>query len=269
MDKRAVSILFDTYWSSAGWKPEAKRNVSPDDFAYALKHGVMFNPVLLDHSTVVKSLRDALAKVTPQMVGGAFLASLTSRRLDWRSVFGSYVVFRHMEAHAPTDLKRCGYCGLYLDDEAQDLNVLNFERLKWGGVRHESPAYALFDLELFLKEPPPTPTPADVAACKLLLAAIDAAPAGTTSASLHKLFPAELRSNRAEREVIIGMLGFCGALGTKDHPGFGSRFVPSHERALPNRRNVDMAYPACWWEQGEGLNRDSLMPYFGAFADVG
>lgn len=29
----------------------------------------------------------------------------------------------------------------------EDLNVLNFERIKWGGVRHGALIYTLFDLE--------------------------------------------------------------------------------------------------------------------------
>ncbi len=33
MDKRALKILFDTYWSSSGWKDERQQKVSREDFA--------------------------------------------------------------------------------------------------------------------------------------------------------------------------------------------------------------------------------------------
>ena len=35
-------------------------------------------------------------------------------------------------------------------DEHIDWNVLNFERLKWGGVRHGEPSYMAFDLLILL-----------------------------------------------------------------------------------------------------------------------
>jgi hypothetical protein len=45
--------------------------------------------------------------------------------------------------------------------EQSEYNVFNFERYKWGGVRHTSPEYALFDLEQFLQLPKVTPTEED------------------------------------------------------------------------------------------------------------
>jgi hypothetical protein len=265
LDKKAMTILFDTFWTQRGWKAEAERKVSAEDLAYAKQHGVMFDPVRLDHTTVISRLKSALAKIEPAAVGGAFLASLTAHRLDWRSAFGSYVVFSKMRNHTPKEARSCGYCGMYLNDSVEDLNLLNFERLKWGGVRHSSPEYARFDLELFLENPPPAPTPADIAVFEALLDAIDAAPAGTTSGALQRRFPKGLKSNKPERDVLIGLLGFCGALGTPDHPGFSAQFVPVDGRVLPPRRFVDMAYPACWWQREAGLNRAALKPYFGAF----
>src|SRR5262249_35433619 len=46
---------------------------------------------------------------------------------------------------------RCHICGLYGGprSEREDLNVLSFERFKWGGVRHTNPLYCAFDLAQF------------------------------------------------------------------------------------------------------------------------
>jgi hypothetical protein len=51
-------------------------------------------------------------------------------------------------------------------------------------------------------------------------------------------------------------------LGTAEHPGFLERFVLASERHLPERRFVDMAYPACWWTGRDGVNVKNLQACF-------
>jgi hypothetical protein len=262
-DKKAVQILFDMYWSPSGWKPKQTRSISAADFEYAKSQGVMFDPVTTSHQDVVERLLRGISGLTPPEVGDAFLASLSCRRLDWRSVLGSYAVFRHMPPHEETGTIRCEICGLYLDDAANDLNVLNFERLKWGGVRHMSPDYALLDIELFLAMPRPIPTLEDFVLFNSLIASLSAAPADATSATLNKALPKALGANKAERDVMIGMLGFVDVLATKEHQGFAREFVKADLRSLPQRRFVDMAYPACWWRKQDGVQFEPLKEYFG------
>lgn len=88
-------------------------------------------------------------------------------------------------------------------------------------------------------------------------------PPTVTSAQLQKHLPASLKSNKGERDQPIAILGLCGVLGTSEHLGFGERFVPLHQRALPDRHYVDMAYPACWWRGEDGVNEDRLREVFG------
>jgi hypothetical protein len=119
------------------------------------------------------------------------------------------------------------------------------------------------DLELFRKQPRASPMPADVAALKSVLKATEAAPASTSSAALQKHLAEAFKSNKAERDVVVGILGYCGILATAEHPGFTHRFVPSSDRELPARRFVDMAYPACWWQRSDGINHEALAYWFG------
>lgn len=44
-DKKALQILFDTYWSSRGWKRDQTTDAA--DFEYARRAGYMFDPVAL------------------------------------------------------------------------------------------------------------------------------------------------------------------------------------------------------------------------------
>jgi hypothetical protein len=261
MDQRALNILFDAFWSSGRW---SLRGVAPSDFAYAKSKGLMFDPVRLNHSEAVGELLTTVKQLGRRRVANAFLASLSTRRLDWRSALGSYAVFQHLTAHSPDDSERCcAVCGFYFNKAEEDLNALNFERLKWGGVRHDQVGYARFDLKLFLDSKVPEPTEDDVRIFRDIIAAIAAGPPETTSAGLHSHFAKVIKSNKAERDIIVSILGFCGILGTPEHPGFADSFIHVSERRLPDRRFVDMQFPACWWQGSVGLNKTKLAEFFG------
>lgn len=264
MDKRALRILLDAFWSPAGWKSEASRGPSIDDFEYAKYQGMMFDPVMLDHDQSLSELTNAIQQLNRRRMADAFLSSLSTRRLDWRSAFGSFVVFQRMPSHSELNVGgRCGICGRYLGPHEEDLNVLNFERFKWGGVRHDQVAYAALDLRLFLQEPAGRPVAEDLRIFRSVIASIRAVPADTTSAGLQAHFAQSLKSNKAERDVLVALLGFCGILGALDHPDYSDSFVTSSERRLPDRRFVDMSYPACWWVASSGVNEAKLEEYFG------
>lgn len=262
--KRANQILFDTYWSVAGWKQSEDQHVSVQDFAHAKAKRVMFDPLQVSHGTVIERLRSVVAKLSLRTVADAFLASLSSRRLDWRSAFGSYAVFHGLESHAaPPGQLQCDCCGLYLNDGIEDLSIMNFERLKWGGVRHLHPTYAMFDLELFIEHQPPVPTSEDIALFRQLVTAMERLPPEVSSAELQGHFGKILKSNKAERDGIVAALGYCGVLVTPGHSNFSDGFVAANRRPLPDRRFVDMPYPACWWNSASGISSERVDVVFG------
>lgn len=213
-DKRALKTLFTTYWSSSGWRPEDQQTTNPADFDHAKRAGVMFDPLVIDHDALIARLLRARDALTLRAVADGFLASLSTRRLDLRSAIGSYACFAHLTAHAFTPRDgHCTVCGTYAyRTEGEDLNVLNFERHKWGGVRHNQPLYAMLDLECFASEPVPAVTDEDVAIFRALLAAIEGAPPRISATALQASLPKPLAANKAEREIIIEILGHCGAL---------------------------------------------------------
>jgi hypothetical protein len=265
VDRRAVKVLYDKYWTSTGWRDEASRSASREDFAYAKRAGVMFDDVTLSHDEIVKRALAAVGAVDRGAAADAFVVSLTSRRLDLRSALGSFAMLQHFPRHrAWPERGPCEFCGEYTRErELHDLNILNFERLKWGGVRHDEPLYAGFDLERLRSAPRTSPTAADIAVLRSLFDAIRSAPANVTSASLQKRLAKTLPSNKAERDVLIGILGLCDILSTAAHPGYTWDFVPYSAREIPSRRYVDMAYPACWWTGADGLNEEAIQYWFG------
>ena len=263
MDKRALKILHDTFWSSTGWKQQGRQGLKAEDFAYAKSKRLMFDPVVLDHSNAVARLNRLVKQVSKRQVADAFLASLSTRRLDWRSALGSYAIFQRMPLHdTDPSTNQCQTCGFYLKDTEYDFNVLSFERQKWGGVRHDHIEYAILDLELFLEAGSPKPMQQDFDIFQAIINGISAAPTSVTSAALHSHFAPALKSNKAERDTIIAILGYCGILGTPEHPGYTDAFVAAGDRRLPDRHFVDMKYPACWWNGKIGINQSKLKAYF-------
>lgn len=263
MDKRALKTLLDTYWSAAGWK-QAPKTPSGEAFEHAKRQGVMFDPLWRSHDETIVQLRQQVRRLTERQIADGFLASLSTRRLDWRSALGSFSVAQWLPDHrVSAGAGQCPVCGLDCAPHFQDLNVLNFERLKWGGVRHADPMYALLDLELFLAHPPTAPTADDVRIFLELMTAITSVAPSVTASALHQHFLASLKANKAERDRVVAILGLCGVLDTPAHPGFGEAFVPIGERVLPNHHFVDMAYPACWWSGSAGINQRRLSALFG------
>lgn len=146
MDKKAKDILFKTYWSSTGWNDG--RYTDPNDFAYAKEKGLMFDPLTISHDECIKRIIDIVNAITPEQAAKAFLSSLSTRRLDWRSGIASYSVAKLFTAHSFTPIKSgyscmdgpdvytsytCGICrnlkyGLIGEEYYinTDLNVLNF-----------------------------------------------------------------------------------------------------------------------------------------------
>ena len=83
-----LKILLKAYWSSEGWE---NGSVSVDDFLIAKKEGYMFDyPKYISHDEAVKKLIDLVKKVDKNDVSNAFLYSLSTRKLEYRSILGSY-----------------------------------------------------------------------------------------------------------------------------------------------------------------------------------
>jgi hypothetical protein len=263
LDRKAVRILTETYWSSAGWKRNPE--TPAEDFAYAKRHGVMFDPIVLLHDQAIKAAIDAVSAVSKDTVVAAFLASLSSRRLGLRSALGTYAVGRHMEQHNFKNngsMQACAYCGDYDSSRSVDLNVLNFERMKWGGTRHDHPSYIAFDLQTFENLPNAIPTDEDVDILRLILDIAGSMPAKARPNHLDKALAKVLPSNSSERRTLIAILGFAGVLVDPSRPNFRTQFVPIEQRERTPWHTDDWPYPAMWWTGSHGVNQSAVNEWF-------
>lgn len=264
-------ILLKTFWCSKGW---CYNNPSPEAYNLALDEGY-FLPVRapVPHDGAMTVLQDLLSRITAQDVADAFLYSLSTRKLEYRSILGSYWFARAIPEHSG-ESGSCRICGwdnhesmidtdrypAYTDD-----NIMNFERHKWGGVRHTKLNYILLDLAAFLKLPKAAPTQQDKYLFKEILAVIDELQPSQKAGAYRdlltkkKIFPA----NKQEIGTMLDILGICGVLSSDEHPCPCVAFHGTN--GLPPREHTnDFTYPVSYWHASDGVNETRFMEVFGS-----
>lgn len=258
-----LRTLHDAFWSH-GWRADRRDikgelDTSPDLQA-AVSAGVMFGYDRREsHDGWVAAAHQAAQNVTAEDVAAGFLASLSTRRLDLRSGLSSYVMATRMPAHSFQARPRnpdCPVCFTFDPDEV-DLDMLSFQRFKWGGVWVWHIPYVAFDLEQFRRAPRPQVTEDDVLLGRRMLDTLRSLPAGTTATKAVTALNF-IPGNKAEREKLMDILGICSILQAPGHPGHVPQFVPYYARELPPRRYIDRAYPACWWRSEYGINDEAV-----------
>jgi hypothetical protein len=267
LDRRALKILLDTFWDRNKWR--SKPHTEPDDLQYAIEQGVMFAPRSLDHDERVAWLLEAVSRIDASFVGRQFLASLSTRRLDRRSALGSFAYARYFPKHPhepPARYSNAHMCMVCGDGELMletNLNLENFYRHKWGGFMHTKPLYAAFDLEQSRWLDDCEPTSEDVAIMRALLDTIAALPPEATASDIVRKTAKLLPSNAGERRILINILGYCGVLESRNHPGWGEHFIPFRQTlAFPGTPRNDWPYPVVWWRRHEGINARALRNAF-------
>lgn len=268
MDK-GLKLLYAINWSSQIWDEGAP---SPEDFAQAKQEGYLFGPPEIHtHNETLHLLRNVLKDISPTDVVNAFLYSLSTRALQYRSALGSYYYALAIPEHSHEESGLCPLCEwLQLPDHYppdigySEYNTFNFERYKWGGVRHTSPEYALFDLQQFLLLPKVSPSEEDWKIFKAILHAMKELPPSKKAGAYRDLITRKklLKSNKSEVEVLLNILGICGILSSACAPCYCDYFTDVVGRA-PREHTNDYTYPVSWWHVADGVNEDRFLKVFG------
>jgi hypothetical protein len=229
MDKRAKNILFKTYWKN-GWIDDKNVKITQEDFEYAKSKGLMFDNITITHDDCVNEILEIVKKISVKKISQAFLSSLSNRRLDWRSGIASYFIAKQLTKHAYSKavsghgynengeidctVYTCGICrdlkyGIIGDEKYTDgdLNVMNFERIKWGGVRHGDLLYTLLDLRIFCTEEITEPTNEDIIIFKNILETIETSQPNDYPSTLEKRLSECIKSTKNERNILMEIMG--------------------------------------------------------------
>lgn len=267
---RGLKILYDTYWNSKGWKDGT---VSHEEFIEAKKEGYMFEyPQSISHKETLEKINLILKKIDARDVANAFLYSLKSHRLEYRSALGSYWYAISIPKHEATREEYCKICDWYKWKSTPNeyelklgSNVLNFERYKWGGVRHTKTAYALFDLEQFILLPKVIVTKDDIELLNRILDCISSLEPKSKAGKYRDYIIKQkiIKANKNEISTLLNILGICGILSSKEYPCYIDNFTISDGSRDPVEYNNDFAYPVNRWRASDGINKDRFKAVFG------
>ena len=251
MDDKAKKILFETYWTNkGGWIfPLENRKTDPEDFEYAKSKGLMFDNLTISHDQCVSEIVKIVNNMPTEKSLNAFLSSLSNRRLDWRSGIASYCQAKKLSEHkyskvvvervSGRPIYGCGTClreihsgwveEKYIDE---DLNSLNFERIKWGGLVHGRLIYILLDLRLLDAEIITEPTSEDIKIFRCIIDILDQNKTGNYHGRLEQKLQGILESNKDERQVLLDIMGHIEILVPKkwDVEYFSGRYEFNKEK---------------------------------------
>lgn len=265
MDQKAKKILMQTYWQSGRWRLGGY-TYTEEDFQYAKSKGLMFDRLTITHDECVQRLRHLHEEgVTKELVVTAFLHSLSTRKVYLRSALSSWALTHDLLIHTyherPVTLvsySGCGYCNeqkIMSNEEYvnEDLNVLNFERMKWGGVRLNWVLYCLLDLECLVKEQETfTVCEEDIMIVKQMIAAIKSCNETDAARQLEKRWKDVFKSNQYERDAVMEIWGYAGLLVSQD------------DYRKERGRGTDFMSMATWRGQ-DGYSQDKMQFYFGSY----
>ena len=254
IDARSIKIIKSRYWSSKGWIRDGdRRSLSEADAAYLAEQNLDLTPVKKTHDALIGDILEMSGKVSLGHCASLLSKSLPSRKLQDRSCLSSALQAKAMPEHTYTSGGACPICGLYAEQVVKP-EVMLFEKLMWGGVRLTDSEYIWLDLCLMGDGGEPQDGVEELQELLCKIAKIK----GRLSASKFAASLKDIKGNKAEREVLCGILGICDILQHPEHPGFLDRYRPVDERELPDQHFIDLEWPFCWYNGEFGVNQSSI-----------
>ncbi|MDR3024886.1 hypothetical protein [Chryseobacterium sp.] len=275
MDKKAIKILLNTIKSS---QDESLRDwfdwetymqyITKDDFEYAKKQSVMFDQEEISHDEICRRIKKAVADINKQQVVDAFLYSLSTRQLEYRSFLSSYCIAQSVAEHSFTASPKpneeiCAVCGLHTFEfeDPIEFNTINYFKYKDGSC-FDSLIQVLFDVEQFPKHLAVKPNENDYKILNELKGIIEAAEPNDRISQLKKKISKTIKSNDEERLGLLEILGVIGILHDDAHFGYADQYVTYPEREHRPIRNDDVGYPARWWQGKFGIDNEKWKYWF-------
>ena len=273
VDSRALKLLvrFDPL-TSGRWEPETLGGLSQAEFDHAVASGLLFKPnkVEYSHSHACTKLLKAVAGGDRETHAALFLASLSSRRLDYRVGLPAYAIARTFPEHEFQSQPKspyCTLCGMTNEGSHVARSDANRERFVAGGAIGVSPPELAFYLECQNQLQPVEPTDDDLRIFSAILDILcGAEPAETAKKRVLrevKKVPG-FRANAEQAQCLLETLGYCGILETPEHGGMLERYVRLGT-APRKTHSSDWRYPVDFWTGKDGINKKAMRFWFGRY----
>jgi len=252
IDAKSIKIIKSRHWRN-GWIEPHNRALTEADRTHLAEANWDLSSIQMTHDELVRDIIEMSQEVSLESCASLLSKSLSSRTVQDRSFLSSALQAMTIPIHNHSSDGRCPVCGLYpVTTLSQD--VMLFEKIMWGGVRLTDVSYVWLDLKFLLNDRKQQTGTDEL---QELLDAIATSPGGLSASR----FCASLKSvkgNKAEREVLCGILGVCDILQHPDHPGFLNRYPLAVDREMPNQHFIDLVWPFCWYNSDYGINQDSV-----------
>lgn len=248
IDETSVKIIKSMFWCN-GWLKPNERAISRVDAIHLSDHGWNLVPVQMKHDVLVSEVVEYSQSVDLRYCASLLSQSLPSRRVQDRSFLASAVQGKTIPEHRFSGEGRCSICGLHAENMV-DRNMLVFEKIMWGGVRLSDISYVWLDLQLLEKTMDLSYNYEELRNILDSFATVNVEMSASKFAASLKA----VKGNKAEREVLCGILGICDIFQHPDHHGFLNHYPLEIDRELPNQHYIDLAWPFCWYNSRFGVN---------------
>jgi len=284
IDSKALKILMkynafaalceSSPYPLAAWEKEyvEKHRTTPEDMAYLRLHGLAPDAVSLKHNEAISKCFLYYEKCKKISVTNAFLVSLSSARLEYRSGLPAFAIMQTMPDHEyqQTDASNCKICCSQEENRSLDLTGLMRQRFVFGSmVAAKEPYEIQFFLQQHLTLEDVTPSAADLsifnAIIDILLHAGDAAKPNEVAKKLRTI--PGFTANVDQCKCLLEILGFCSILETKKHPGYFKKYT-NPGLAPSKSHSSNWAYPVDFWTGKDGINREALAFWFGDYPEI-
>ncbi len=258
-------------------------NISENEMIIAKEQGYLFDyPEYETHCDMLQRLHSILEQIDPKDIANAFLFSLSTRRLEYRSALGSYYFAMAIPEHdfekSHNDMLaaasvHCYLCGWTAWNDAPTKidrkygnNFNNYKRYKYGGsaIGNINLNYVIFDLEQFIKLPKVQPVYEDKRIFAKILSCVGCLENSDKAGKLRDIIQKAkiFKTNKDEITILLGELGICGILASKDFPAYDVYFADEYERD-PVEHTNNFAYPVNRWYARDGIDYKRLIEVFG------
>lgn len=246
--------------------------ITTEERAFLSEKGLGFGFISITHDEAV---RNSFANFKPSNkndVTAAFLVSLSTARLDYRSGLSAFSIMQTMPKHEfdPNQASFCKICSAPLEKIHLDLTALNRQRFFCGSLAFfKTP----FEISFFLQQQSGLkvvqPNKKDIIIFNEILNVIIEAESGEKLTSIIKKIRAidgfDITTDQCR--YLLETLGFCGIMDTKEHKGYLTCFT-NPGLAPSKSHSSNWAYPVDFWTGGDGINRDALKFWFGEYKEI-
>lgn len=253
IDSKSIRIIKSMYWKN-GWIEAGDRVLTDGDRDHLIERGWNLGPIEIRHDQLVQEVIKMSQAASLESCASLLSRSLPTRAVQDRSFLSSAVQAMTVPDHKHSDGGRCPVCDLY-SSITLDQGVMLFEKIMWGGVRLIDLSYVWLDLKLLARED--ELQAGSVTDLKALLDDLGARGPGLSASKLCASLKA-VKGNKAEREILCGILGVCDILQHPEHPGFLGQYPLVADREMPNQHFIDLEWPFCWYNSKFGVNQPAF-----------